>query len=152
MTMEFNKLNRRVCPWRHGIECYNGSISVNNITLTQRRRSVMLNVLESCRLVQGRGETWLFRSRAANDEFDGSARYSTLEMAASTIWVAPREISLAPYFYGASFCIFWGMRLWYTDCFTWKGRVKRLWRELTILTPVHRRCQNRCWRKRKGNF
>lgn len=31
---------------------------------------------ESCRLVQGSSNAWMFRSGAANDEFDGLARYS----------------------------------------------------------------------------
>ena len=76
---------------------------------------------ESCRLMQDSSRAYLFRSRAANDEFDGLARYSERKLAfgklggtasssrpmwdggffylcrsAKAIWVVPREEKLVP--------------------------------------------------------
>ena len=76
---------------------------------------------ESCRLMQDSSKAPLFRSGAANDEFDGFARYSERKLAfgklggtasssrpmwdgsffylcsyAKTIWVVPREEKLVP--------------------------------------------------------
>ena len=78
---------------------------------------------ESCRLMQDSSKVELFRSGAANDEFDGLARYSEIKMAVGNLggnagkfsshwgwrayfficckivlanWVVPREKRLAP--------------------------------------------------------
>ena len=76
---------------------------------------------ESCRLMQDSSKAYLFRSGAANDEFDGLARYSERKLAfgklggtasssrpmwdggffylcrsAKAIWVVPREEKLVP--------------------------------------------------------
>ena len=76
---------------------------------------------ESCRLMQDSSKAYLFRSGAANEEFDGLARYSERKLAfgklggtasssrpmwdggffylcrsAKAIWVVPREEKLVP--------------------------------------------------------
>ena len=76
---------------------------------------------ESCRLMQDSSKAYLFRSGAANEEFDGLARYSERKLAfgklggtasssrpmwdgsfficryyAWAIWVVPREEKLVP--------------------------------------------------------
>ena len=76
---------------------------------------------ESCRLMQDSSKAYLFRSRAANDESDGFARYSERKLAfgklggtasssrpmwdgsffiwcsfVRAIWVVPREEKLVP--------------------------------------------------------
>lgn len=48
---------------------------------------------ESCRTMQGSSNAYLFRSGAAGDESDGSARYSEKEMAAGNLGGTARKSS-----------------------------------------------------------
>lgn len=60
--------------------------SISAIIIAIRKKNAMkekqpTKLSESCRLMQDSSKVELFRSEAANDEFDGLARYSERKMA-----------------------------------------------------------------------